>query len=133
MFEHNRFVSLIEDLLALQKNQWNTEFLLDYENTVDLEDLPALDKVNTYFIIREAIQNVNKYSQASICKVSFTKEKKNVVIKIKDNGVGFDEGSSRDGMGLHNMNERAIALHSELIIYSKKGMGTELMFKIKVK
>ncbi|MGL4582159.1 MAG: sensor histidine kinase, partial [Flavobacterium sp.] len=87
LFEHNKFVSLIEDLLALQKNQWNTEFLLDYENAVDLEDLPALDKVNTYFIIREAIQNVNKYSQASICKVSFTKEKKNVVIKIKDNGV----------------------------------------------
>ncbi|MGL5275248.1 ATP-binding protein [Myroides sp.] len=133
LFEHNKFVSLIEDLLALQKNQWNTEFLLDYENAVDLEDLSALDKVNTYFIIREAIQNVNKYSQASICKVSFTKEKKNVVIKIKDNGVGFDEGSSRDGMGLQNMNERAIALHSELIIHSKKGMGTELMFKIKIK
>jgi signal transduction histidine kinase len=133
LFEHNKFVSLIEDLLALQKNQWNTEFLLDYESSVDLEDLPALDKVNTYFIIREAIQNINKYSQASICKVSFTKEKENVIIKIKDNGVGFDEGSSRDGMGLQSMNERAIALHSELIIYSKKDIGTELMFKIKVK
>lgn len=130
LFYEKKFISLIEELLSLQKNEWNTEFLLKCDYDIDIDKLSAIDKVNTYFIIREAIQNINKYSEASTCIVSFTKEEDYITVMIKDNGVGFDELSGKGGIGMQNMRERALALHSDLRVYSQKKSGTVLTFKI---
>lgn len=131
LFGQKKFISLIEELLSLQKNQWNTEFILKYTDDLDLDALTAIDKVNTYFIIREAVQNVNKYSEATSCEISFTlKEEGAIVVKIKDNGIGFEESSGKGGIGLQNMRERACELRSELLVYSQKNLGTVLTFRI---
>ncbi|MCC9044228.1 ATP-binding protein [Myroides sp. M-43] len=130
LFKETKFLSLVEDLVSLQKNKWNTKFLLDYQGQLNLEDLSAIDKVNTYFIIREAIHNVNKYSKASLCTVSFVGGINGIIIKIKDNGIGFDVEAKSGGMGLQNMNERALSLHSEIVIFSEKAVGTEVYFKV---
>ncbi|MCC9044229.1 ATP-binding protein [Myroides sp. M-43] len=130
LFKETKFLSLVEDLVSLQKNKWNTKFLLDYQGQLNLEDLSAIDKVNTYFIIREAIHNVNKYSKASLCTISFIGNVNETVIKIKDNGIGFDVEAKSGGMGLQNMNERALSLHSEIVIFSEKEVGTEVYFKV---
>ncbi|MGL4583554.1 MAG: sensor histidine kinase, partial [Flavobacterium sp.] len=132
LFNDTKFLSLVEELVILQKNQWNTNFVLEYEDDLALDNLSAIEKVNTYFIIREAIHNVNKYSEASQCTISFVKDINGVMINIKDNGVGFDLRAKADGMGLANMNERALSLHSKLIIFSEKGHGVEVFFKVKV-
>ncbi|WP_121967465.1 ATP-binding protein [Myroides sp. N17-2] len=132
LFNDTKFLSLVEELVILQKNQWNTKFVLEYEDDLALDNLSAIEKVNTYFIIREAIHNVNKYSEASQCTISFVKDINGVMINIKDNGVGFDLRAKADGMGLANMNERALSLHSKLIIFSEKEHGVEVFFKVKV-
>ncbi|EPH13459.1 hypothetical protein HMPREF9713_00639 [Myroides odoratimimus CCUG 12700] len=131
LFKETKFVSLVEDLALLQKNQWNTRFKVEYSDAEELEELSAIDKVNTYYIIKEAIQNINKYSEASLCTISFIGDTIGVFIKIKDNGKGFDKNIKGDGIGIQSMKERAIALNSELVIYSEKGMGTEIIFKVK--
>ncbi|WP_121967464.1 sensor histidine kinase [Myroides sp. N17-2] len=132
LFKDTKFLSLVEELVMLQKNQWNTNFTLEYEEDLALDNLTAIEKVNTYFIIREAIHNVNKYSEASQCTISFVKDVDSVEIKIKDNGVGFELHSKADGIGLANMSERALSLHSKLVMYSEKGCGVEVLFKISV-
>ncbi|MGL4584522.1 MAG: sensor histidine kinase, partial [Flavobacterium sp.] len=86
LFNDTKFLSLIEELVMLQKNQWNTNFVLEYdEDDLDLDSLSVIEKVDVYLIIREAIHNVNKYSQATRCVISFMAENESVTIKIKDN------------------------------------------------
>lgn len=133
LFKEIKFSSLIEELVALQANQWNTHFTIQQDKQVDLEYLSAIEKVNIYYIIREAIHNVNKYSEASMCIISFLIEKEGTLIKIKDNGVGFDVDSKADGMGIQNMRERATILETELVIFSEKKIGTEVYFLINKK
>ncbi len=132
-FSETKFISLIEDLASLQQNRWNTIFQVEYSHAEELEELSAIDKVNTYFIIKEAVQNVNKYAEASLCTISFMGDSTGVAIKIKDNGKGFDKHTKEEGIGIQSMKERALALESELVIYSERGMGTEISFRIKNK
>ncbi len=131
LFSETKFISLIEDLASLQKNKWNTVFSVEYIASEALEELSAIDKVNTYFIIREAVHNINKYSEALHCRISFIGDTDGVTIRIKDNGVGFDINMPGGGIGIQNMKERALALGSELHVFSKVKIGTEVIFKVK--
>ncbi|MDM1457350.1 ATP-binding protein [Myroides odoratimimus] len=131
LFSETKFISLIEDLTSLQKNQWDTIFNLECSDSDYLEELTAMERVHTYFIIREAIHNVNKYSKASLCTVSFKGGKEGITVRIKDNGIGFDMKAPRGGIGIQNMKERAVALGSELHVFTKINIGTEVIFKVK--
>lgn len=131
LFSETKFISLIEDLASLQKNKWDTIFNLECIDSDYLEELTAIEKVHTYFIIREAIHNVNKYSKASLCTISFIGDKEGITVRIKDNGIGFDVQTPRGGIGIQNMKERAVALGSELHVFSKMNIGTEVIFKVK--
>lgn len=131
LFGETKFISLIEDLASLQKNKWDTIFNLECSDSDYLEELTAMEKVHTYFIIREAIHNVNKYSKASLCTISFVGDKEGITVRIKDNGIGFDVKVPRGGIGIQNMKERALTLASELHVFSKINLGTEVIFKVK--
>ncbi|WP_010256127.1 ATP-binding protein [Myroides injenensis] len=132
IFEETRFATLLEGYISLQKNEWNTLFSLAVEEGIDLEDLTPLQKINTYYIIREAIHNVNKYAKASECTIEIKADNNYITIAVIDNGIGFDKDTKR-GIGLINMRERAKLLHSELIIDTQKGRGSIISFTIKIK
>ena len=48
----------------------------------------------------QAINNIIKYSQASMTAIELTKEQNLVVLLIHDNGVGFDPRTATGGNGL---------------------------------
>lgn len=131
LFKEVKFCNLIEELVSLQKNKWKTKFAFKKVEQLDLEYLSAVEKVNIYYIIREALQNVNKYSQASHCTVSIVMDSNRVMVSIKDDGVGFDVEKESEGLGIENMKERATFLKSRLNIISKRGSGVQIFFEIK--
>lgn len=130
LFKNNTLISLIEDLISFQKNEWNTSFDFEYEKDINRDKLTSLDKVNIYFIVREAIQNVNKHSKATKCSVIIKSEKGGFSIRVTDNGVGFNQNIKVNGIGISSMKERVSNLNSELIIISNINLGTDLYFKI---
>ncbi len=102
----------------------------------DIDNLLTKEKeVNLYRIIQESLNNIIKHANAKAGKISIKKTKEFIYINIKDNGVGFDFQKNlykQSSMGLKTLLERTKYLNGQATIYSKKGEGTQLNFKIPI-
>jgi signal transduction histidine kinase len=79
-----------------------------------------------YFCILEALQNIQKYAQASTAAVRLRATGKQVSVEVADDGRGFDVNRTTRGNGLTNMEDRLDALGGTLQIASSPGNGTTL-------
>jgi signal transduction histidine kinase len=79
-----------------------------------------------YFCVLEALQNVQKYAQASHVTVGLRGEERGVTFSVADDGRGFEVASMKRGAGLANMADRLDALGGRLHIVSAPGEGTTI-------
>ncbi len=102
----------------------------------DIDNLLTKEKeVNLYRIIQESLNNIIKHANAKAGKISIKKTKEFIYINIKDNGVGFDFQKNlykQSSIGLKTLLERTKYLNGQVTVYSKKGEGTQLDFKIPI-
>lgn len=86
---------------------------------------PAL-KNCLYRVLQEALQNVAMHSGATSTSVKVEERNNEVVMTIRDNGVGFDPSSVLPGkrLGLIGMREIVDSLGGKLNIRSQRGSGT---------
>jgi len=82
--------------------------------------------INLFRIIQEALNNALKYAEASEISVFVEENSQNIIIKIIDNGIGFDLKSVEQGNGLENMQKRTDDINGQIIINSKISLGTEI-------
>jgi signal transduction histidine kinase len=98
--------------------------------TVDAADLgryPQEVEAAVYFSVLEALQNVQKYAQASQAVVRLCEQGGELHFSVIDDGRGFDLATTAKGSGLTNMADRVDALGGELRINSALGRGTQLL------
>jgi PAS domain S-box-containing protein len=78
--------------------------------------------------VQESLNNVGKHAHASKVEVSLFNEGQIVVLRVADDGVGFDPLASRraDAYGLLGLRERAVLLRGSFDIRSQEGKGTIL-------
>lgn len=88
--------------------------------------LSSAKGINLFRIIQEAINNALKYARASEISISITETEKNLIIKISDNGIGFDLNTIELGNGLENMQKRASEINGKINIQSKINAGTQI-------
>jgi signal transduction histidine kinase len=79
-----------------------------------------------YFAVLEALQNVQKYAEASSVVVRFREDENRLAFSVADDGRGFDIATVSRGSGLTNMEDRLDALGGELHVASSAGKGTSL-------
>jgi signal transduction histidine kinase len=79
-----------------------------------------------YFSVLEALQNVQKYAQASQATVRLREDGGALRFEIADDGKGFDVAATAKGSGLTNMADRIDALGGEVEVTSAPGRGTQL-------
>ncbi len=79
-----------------------------------------------YFSVLEALQNVQKYAQASGAAVRLSEREGHLHFSVTDDGVGFDVDGTAKGSGLTNMADRLDALGGKVTVESSPGRGTEL-------
>jgi signal transduction histidine kinase/ligand-binding sensor domain-containing protein len=93
-------------------------------------------ELSIYRIIQECLNNVMKHSEAREVKVKITKSERGVLIKISDNGKGFDikkrqnKKDGREGFGLLGMMERVRILGGTFEANSAIGKGTTVKVEI---
>jgi signal transduction histidine kinase len=89
---------------------------------------------NVYLIFKEAINNAVKYSHASqlVLKIGQANENELIMV-LEDNGVGFDQGTVRQGNGLKNMQDRAKKINAKIVLDSKKDIGTKVVLTLNMK
>jgi signal transduction histidine kinase len=85
-----------------------------------------------YFCILEALQNVQKYAQATTATVRLSEDGDQLSVEVSDDGRGFDVGTTPRGNGLTNMEDRLDALGGTLHMRSRPGHGTTLQAAIPV-
>ncbi|WP_232713312.1 sensor histidine kinase [Bacillus xiapuensis] len=82
-------------------------------------------------IIQESISNTLRHAKASRLDVLNVWRDGFVILRISDDGVGFDVEMNKAGSyGLQNMHERAVEIGGTLKIISLPGKGTKLEVKV---
>jgi signal transduction histidine kinase len=99
--------------------------------------LAAKVEDNLLRIGQESITNALKYARAKRIQIELIYQSQFVLLRIEDNGQGFDLANfaATDGVhfGLLGMRERAKQLGGRLSIQSHPGQGTEIVVEVPVR
>lgn len=125
----NSFKTITQELLISQKDFGKFKYILDFNTTIVWDEVSSKIKINVYRILQEAIHNINKYSEASLVEIMFTKLNNKLKVRVKDDGVGFDTNLTSDGIGHLNMKSRIRDLNGE-IQFKSSNSGTEIIMYI---
>jgi signal transduction histidine kinase len=85
--------------------------------------LPDEHKIYIYRLVQEALNNAVRHSGARNAKVVVERPAESIVVRVSDDGRGFDPGRTR-GMGILGMEERVKRLGGTLRVESQPGKGT---------
>ena len=83
-----------------------------------------------YRVAQEALHNVARHARATRVDVNLRCMPAQATLTIRDNGVGFDTGQARRGMGLANMQERLMDVGGRLDIVSQIGAGVTVLAEV---
>ena len=98
--------------------------------------LPEKVETAVFRIFQEAISNIIQHSQASLACIRLVRGPNHVVLRVADNGCGFDSTriartAGDDGhLGLIGMRERAALLGGTVAIETDVGQGTSVVVTI---
>lgn len=122
--------------------EWSQHFEIPTEfHTTGLKRkrLDAEIETNLYRILQEGLNNIAKHSKAKQANVLLERRKKEIVLIIEDNGIGFDPAKasrvrkSGHGLGIIGMRERAAICGGSVEIESAPGQGTTLFVRVPAK
>ncbi len=92
---------------------------------IQVEDATAA--THLYRIAQEAVNNALKHSRAKTVALFLAHDGRALLLKIRDNGVGFDAGAKTDGMGLTIMKYRARMLGGTVTVEPTPGGGATVV------
>jgi len=82
-------------------------------------------------ILQESVSNTLRHAKSSKIEVLLILRDNFVILRVVDDGVGFDIETSKTGSyGLQNMYERAAEIGGTMKIVSLKDKGTRLEVKV---
>lgn len=122
----NNFVTIVTNLFEEQKSLSEAKFSASIDASINWSKIDNTVKINLYRIIQESFQNINKYANAKSIFVTIEKQKENLKLTIKDDGIGFDVTRKSKGIGFQNIEARVKSCHGKFDLKSKKGEGTTI-------
>ena len=106
---------------------------LEISVEVPKERLPLTveQEEHLYRLAQEALHNAVKHAQAKHAWAELMAADGEVVLTVRDDGVGFDPAEPHPGhFGLETMRERAFRIGAELNLNSAPGMGTTVRVQV---
>lgn len=130
--------TVIDDMLQRSAERSGCDCSFDHQG--ELPDLPQAVQLHIYRIVQEALNNIEKYSQASLVRVSLTCSNNELKLTIEDNGQGFEPDklelrkSRQGGQGMGNLAQRAELIRcfypARVKVESKQQEGTQVTLEI---
>jgi signal transduction histidine kinase len=128
--ERDGLVATLTKQLDMAQRAWNVA--IDTE-LGDLTELPGTTEHALLRITQEAVHNALRHGSPSKVHVRAGRVRGEIVLRIDDDGVGFDpRASGRQGrtMGLVSMRDRAHGVGGRLELHSAPGEGTHITVRI---
>lgn len=126
---------MLDDLGFTAATQWLVEnfekrYRMGCTLHIEPADLALAEPYATavFRIVQESLANIARHAQASHAEVDLRYRDGTLALTIRDNGVGFDPGSTRKptSFGLVGLRERAYLVGGTLRIDTSPGKGTHV-------
>ncbi|CAA0143907.1 putative two-component system sensor histidine kinase [Tenacibaculum maritimum] len=124
------FTTIIKQLLKDKSLIGNFNYQINFDDAIPWKEINEITKVNIYRITQEAIQNIIKHAKAKNVTLAFSITSQELIIKLSDDGIGFNTKKGRKGIGLKNITSRIQRIHAHLDIHSEINVGTTFSIKI---
>ncbi|MGC8750521.1 PAS domain S-box protein [Hydrotalea sp.] len=116
---------------AIRKLVGDMSLLLNEGVEIDLlhfneKDLEEKFRLNLYRIVQEQLTNISKHAEATQVKIQLKRTSKHIMLRIEDNGKGFNVNQVKSGIGLNNIRKRTEMYKGRFEIESEPGKGTVL-------
>src|SRR5213593_1849345 len=103
---------------------------VDLQIEGDFSGLGDEGRTCLYRVVQEALTNCARHAQATTIQITMERRNGSVCLSIRDDGIGFDTGRARAGLGLVGIEERVKALGGSLAVRSWPNRGTLLSVEI---
>jgi two-component system sensor histidine kinase UhpB len=94
-----------------------------------VRELPPLDpevELTVYRVAQESLTNVARHADARSVLLSLEPGRRSVVLRVVDDGRGFNGGPPAEGGGLRGMRERAVLVGAALAVKAAPDGGVEV-------
>ena len=115
----------------------NNPLKVDFQaHGIDRLKLAFDTEINIYRLVQEGLNNIRKHAHASKAVIRLVGSFPNLILRIEDNGRGFDveerarTAGSEKRMGLRSMTERVNLLRGRMKIQSQLNKGTKIEIKL---
>jgi PAS domain S-box-containing protein len=130
---------ILDDLGLVPAIEWQAEEFqkrfsipTHFVTDVDQKNFPAGVSIGLFRICQESLTNIARHAYASKIEIILNQEPENILLKIEDNGKGFqvERPGDKKTLGLLGMKERALMMGGKFQIESKRGSGTSVFVTI---
>ncbi len=105
-------------------------FTIKFSPELESVKIDMSKRRDVYLIMKEAINNLVKYSECTHASIEGSFDHKTMIIRIIDDGIGFDTTQFSERNGQKNMKNRAEKIGGILSVKSEIGKGTEVRLAI---
>lgn len=121
---HQRgFAQELSVLTRTMQALWSVQITAQVDPVV-AASLGPVQEINALQICRESISNAVRHGKARTLELSLGVENGTGVLKVRDDGCGFDLAGGRGrGSGLGNLETRAAEMGGRLHLHSRPGQG----------
>lgn len=105
--------------------RWQCMVHLDEEHSI-----PELLQVALYRLAQELAQNVMKHAQASYASIEVDTLPGWVVLRVEDNGRGFEVEAKTTGIGLKTLRDRVALLDGIVYLEATPGKGSQVQVRL---
>ncbi|MBS1744388.1 MAG: PAS domain S-box protein [Bacteroidetes bacterium] len=118
---HEALLDLVKNIQQVRNISFQCDCILTDEHKIS-------DKfrLSIFRIFQEQLNNVLKHSRAKTVWIKLKQNRNSIQLSIKDDGIGFDTGIKRNGVGIKNILSRASLFNGTVNVVSAPGLGTEL-------
>jgi signal transduction histidine kinase len=125
--------SLIDSINALiEMVGFSTDLLFEFNCDGYNDRLSMSQKLALYRILQEQLNNITKHAEATRVWISLSQKQDNIILRVKDNGKGYDSKIKTSGMGLNNIISRVKVFGGSVHIESSPQKGCFLSVVIPV-
>ena len=125
LFEKDSFKVIVENLFQEYCGLTDVKYEIVIDNNITWSQVDSSTKMHLYRIFQESMQNIFKYSNAKNVFLNIQKiDDESFLIRIVDDGLGFDVSKTTKGIGFKNMKSRVKEFKGTLKVDSEIGKGT---------
>lgn len=134
----NKELEHVRSYLVIEQARFEDKLTVEYDIKCHDFNLPPL--ILQPIVENAILHGIRPKNDGGVVTIRIYPKDANIVIKIRDNGMGMSEdkilsimnsGANERRVGLYNINQRLKKIYgTQLVVRSKKGQGTTVQFEI---